>query len=124
MVHKKGQEESSTGAPPPTTPGETAYRGSDYRFEYQALFDIQKSMGELKASFDALRISVESIRSKVDDLVNWKHKIIGGAFVLGMIITLCGFAIGRFWDYVTVKAPSAQTQQSTQQPTNPRLKNP
>lgn len=56
---------------------------------------------------DALTVSVNSTKAKVEDLVNWKNKILGGAFVLGAVITVFGFLIGKFSSYVTIAAPAA-----------------
>ena len=67
-------------------------------------------MGELKSSVDLLKNSVEGVKTKVEDLVTWKHRILGGAVVLGMVITVLAFFIGKFWDYVTIKSPTAQIQ--------------
>lgn len=69
---------------------------------------LHKSIGEVQASVDALRTTVDGTKAKVDDLVNWKNRILGGAAVLTVIVTLIGFVVGKFWDYVTIKAPTAQ----------------
>ena len=102
---------ASTDRPPPTDNDITPpYRGNDYRFEYQALFDIQKSIGELKSTVDSLKVSIDSTKSKVDDLVGWKHKILGGAIVLGAVFTFLGFIVAKFSSYVTITAPHAAQQ--------------
>ena len=72
--------------------------------------ELKGSIGEMKSSFDSLKTSIDGMKSKVDDLVNWKHKIIGGAVVLGAVLSIFGFFIGKFWDYVIIKPPSAQIQ--------------
>ena len=72
-------------------------------------------------SFDSLKMSVDGMKSKVDDLVNWKHRILGGAVVLGMVITVFAFFVGKFWDYVTIKAPSAQIQSNIPQAPNDNI---
>lgn len=107
---KSKQEET----PPATTPSESyaAFGGVDHSFTLQAIMDLKGSMGELKSSVDQLRTSIEGMKSKVDDLVTWKHKIIGGAVVLGVVISVCAFLVGKFSDYVTIKSPSSQTQPS------------
>ena len=72
---------------PQTTPTAIGYGHPEYQF-VQAIMEMQKSIGEVKASVDALRAVVEGTKSKVDDLVNWKHKIIGGVAVLSVFLTL------------------------------------
>ena len=94
---------------PQTTPTAIGYGHPEYQF-VQAIMEMQKSIGEVKASVDALRTVVEGTKSKVDDLVNWKHKIIGGVAVLSVFLTLTVLVITKFWDYVTIKLPVAQSQ--------------
>ena len=94
---------------PQTTPTAIGYGHPEYQF-VQAIMEMQKSIGEVKASVDALRAVVEGTKSKVDDLVNWKHKIIGGVAVLSVFLTLTVLVITKFWDYVTIKLPVAQSQ--------------
>lgn len=94
---------------PQTTPTAIGYGHPEYQF-VQAIMEMQKSIGEVKASVDALRTVVEGTKSKVDDLVNWKHKIIGGVAVLSVFLTLTVLVITKFWDYVTIKSPVAQSQ--------------
>ena len=94
---------------PQTTPTAIGYGHPEYQF-VQAIMEMQKSIGEVKASVDSLRTVVEGTKSKVDDLVNWKHKIIGGVAVLGVVITLTWIIITKFWDYVTIKSPAHQSQ--------------
>lgn len=92
-------------------------RQNDYRFEVQFLFEIQKSIGELKATqesmrdsikanHDALKSTTDSIKTKVDDLVALKNKLIGGAAVLTVITSVLGFIVGKASDYVQFKAPN------------------
>ena len=54
----------------------------------QALSAIQKSLGEINASLAALRTITEGTKAKVDDLVRWKHLILGGAITLGFVLGL------------------------------------
>lgn len=89
---------------PQTTPVQIGYGHPEYQF-VQAIMEMQKSIGEVKASIDSVKSSVDGMKAKVDDLVNWKHRIIGGAAVLGVVFTLMGILIGKFWDYFTIRAP-------------------
>lgn len=104
--------------PPATTPMESSavYGAGDHSFTLQAIMDLKGSMGELKSSVEQLKTSIDGMKSKVDDLVTWKHKILGGAVVLGLVISLLAFLIGKFGDYVTIKAPLPQTQISITPP--------
>ena len=94
---------------PQTTPTAIGYGHPEYQF-VQAIMEMQKSIGELKASIDNVKNSNDSIKTKVDDLVGWKNKILGGAFVLGVLATAIGVVIGKFSDYVTIKSPTPQVQ--------------
>lgn len=76
--------------------------------------EMQKSLGEINASIKSLSSAIDSIKSKVDDLTNWKNRILGGALVLGAVITVLGFLVGKFWDHVTFKSPVVQTIQQSQ----------
>jgi hypothetical protein len=114
----KPSADEAPAAVPQTTPTAIGYGHPEYQF-VQAVMEMQKSIGEVKASIDSLRTVVDSTKSKVDDLVNWKHKIIGGAAVLGVIVTLVGFFIGKFWEYVTIKPPAPQAQTETSPRTQP-----
>jgi hypothetical protein len=67
--------------------------------------EMQKSLGEINASILSLRQSVDSVKSKVDDLVAWKNKILGGAAVFGAVCALLGFLFTKFSDYVTIASP-------------------
>ena len=94
---------------PQTTPTAIGYGHPEYQF-VQAIMEMQKSFGELKASIENVKSSTDSIKTKVDDLVGWKNKILGGAFVLGVLATAIGVVIGKFSDYVTIRSPTPQIQ--------------
>lgn len=94
---------------PQTTPTAIGYGHPEYQF-VQAIMEMQKSLGELKSSIDSVKASTDSTSKKVDDLVGWKNRILGGAFVLGILATAIGIVIGKFSDYITIKAPAPQVQ--------------
>lgn len=71
------------------------------------LMDVQKQLGEIKASIETLTKTVDSTKSKVDDLVSWKNRILGGAIAIGAVLALLGWGITKFSSYVTIKAPDA-----------------
>lgn len=90
---------------PQTTPNSVGYGGSDHSFTLQTVFEMQKSLGELIATVNTLKTSIDSVKSKVDQLSDWKNRILGGAVVLGVIFSLLGFGISKFSEYVVIKAP-------------------
>jgi len=77
--------------------------------------EMQKSIGELKAVISDTTTSINSMKSKVDSLVEWKNKILGGAIVLGAVIALASFLVTKFSDYITIASPADRTHQSDTQ---------
>lgn len=90
---------------PQTPPPAIGQGHPEYHF-VQGLMQMQQAIGEVKSSVESLKGSVDGMRVKVDDLVGWKHKIIGGAVVLMAIGSIIGYVIGKASDYVTFKAPT------------------
>ena len=109
----------------PVTPDEVARPpatapfggGGDHSFTLQAVMEMHKSMGELKASVEGLRTTVDGVKTKVDDLIGWKDKILGGAAVLGAVIALGGFFVGKFWDNISFKSTATSPPQIVAPPT-------
>lgn len=95
--------------PPQTTPTGIGFGHPEFHF-VQAIMEMQKSLGEIKASIDALQKTTDSTKSKVDDLVKWKQMIIGGAVVFGAVCSGLGFFASKFSNYISFKAPSEQVQ--------------
>lgn len=116
----------SEESPPATVPtgSSAAFGNVDHSFTLQAIMDLKGSMGELKSSVELLKSSVDGMESKVGELVTWRHRILGGVIVLGVIFAFLGFVFGKFSDYVTIKAPTDQVQPNTSQastkPVNPK----
>lgn len=75
-------------SPPPRGFG---YGHPEFHF-IQAIMEMQKSLGEINASLASLRTITEGTKAKVDDLVRWKHMILGGAVALGFVLGL-GLAV-------------------------------
>ena len=94
---------------PQTTPVGIGYGHPEYQF-VQSIMEMQKSLGEINSSIKTLGSAIDSVKSKVDGLVEWKHMIVGGVVVLGIVFSVCGFFIAKFWDYVTIKAPAPPPQ--------------
>ena len=117
---KKGPASSQDAAPSQdqtiVTPAERAYRSVlEQDHAISMLMEMQASIGQLRSSFDSLKSSVDGVKTKVDDLVAWKHKILGGAVVLGAVAALLGFGIRNVWDRFSFQNPASQ-QVSAPQP--------
>lgn len=114
----RGSADDSDEAPtsiPQTTPRPIGYGHPEYQF-VQSIMEMQKSLGEINASIKDLNRSVESTRSKVDDLVKWKHMIVGGTIVLGIILGAVITIGTKVFDHIAFNPPQpVQTPQSTQQ---------
>lgn len=80
--------------------------------------ELQKTLGETNAQLKTLQASVDGLKSKVDDLVGWKHKILGAAAMLGAVIALLSFVAGKASDYVTIN--SARPGSSAPQSAHPK----
>lgn len=111
MNTRRNAAPSQSTAPPkvqhaPTTPSTPATPGAGLAHpELQfltGLMAVQKHLGEISASLQALVKTVDSTKSKVDELTAWKNKILGGAVVLGVVSTfvvaLLGLSFKMFYD--------------------------
>jgi hypothetical protein len=109
---------------PQTTPKSIGYGHPEYQF-VQSIMEMQKSLGEINASIHALNKTVDSTKSKVDDLVTWKNMVFGGAITIGFLI---GFAVAVFkiFEHVPLNVPPVQAIQSssTSQLSQPNQKSP
>ena len=97
---------------PDSTP-ESIHPRYDHSFMLQAVMEMQKTLGELNSAVSTMNASIQSTKAKVDDLVGWKNKILGGAVVLGAVFTLLGFAVSKCSQYVTIAAPDSQVSHSS-----------
>ena len=77
----------------------------DHSFTLQAVVELQKTVGQLVVEIRHNTESINSLKSKTEDLMNWKNRILGGAIVLGAILALLAFLVTKFANYVTVAAP-------------------
>lgn len=68
--------------------------------------EMQKSLGEMSATLQATKSSLDGLKGKVDDLVSWKHKIIGGIAVLAVVFSILGWLAGKASAYVEFRAPA------------------
>lgn len=103
---RKKADDSAPVLPLSVPPQSSAVSGDFNSFIWIQLSEIQKSNAEINSSLQNLKSSVDSTKSKVDDLVNWKHRIIGGAIVFGAFCAFLGFVLTKAGDYITIKAPT------------------
>jgi hypothetical protein len=100
-------------APPPaqTPPPSLGYGHPEFHF-VTGLLAVQKQLGEINANLILLTKTVDSTKSKVEDLLAWKNRILGGAVVVGLACTLIGLAVTKFSSYFMLKpdtpAPTVQ----------------
>ena len=76
---------------------------SDHSFTLQAVMELQKSVGEMNANLTGVKSSVDSVKSKVDDLVAWKNRILGIALGVGAMISILSILLTK--SYLTIGAP-------------------
>ena len=103
----KPKAEDTAPSQPQTPPAMPAYSPHDQSFTLQAIMDLKGSFVEVTTELKNLKSSVDSVKSKVDDLVNWKNKTLGGAIVLGVVATLLGVLVTKASDYISLKTPQA-----------------
>lgn len=106
---RRRQEQDAEPPAPQVPPPMAAVGLHDQSFTLQAIMELQKSFAEVNTNLQGLKGSVDGLKSKVDDLVAWKHRIVGGAIVLGVVGACLGFALSKASEYVTLKtsAPTA-----------------
>ena len=100
---RKDAEGESVPQAPQSTPASLGMPGHD--FTLQAVIGLEKSVAELGVHIHGIKASLDSLKGKVDDLVGWKNKIIGGVAVLIFVGGVLGFLVGKASDYVTFKQP-------------------
>lgn len=102
---KASADQDSTPQPAQSTPNPIGYGGPDHSFTLQAIMELQKSFGQVNSNLEAMKASLDSTKSKVEDLVGWKNKILGGAAVLGFVFAALGALIVKASDYIAIKTP-------------------
>lgn len=112
-------EDAAPASVPQTTPTKIGYGHPEYQF-VQAIMEMQKSLGEVNASLATLNKTVDSTKSKVEDITAWKNKILGGFIVVGIFASFLTIVVTKFSDYITIKAPEkSQTQAQPEPPAAP-----
>jgi hypothetical protein len=110
----------SVPSPAQTTP-DHRFGQPGHDFTLQVVVELQKTLGETNAHLKNLQGAVDGLKAKVDDLVGWKNKILGGVAALGAVIAVLGFLAGKASDYVTITAP-APAPAPAQAPSNGAVK--
>ena len=87
--------------------------------------EMQKSLGEINASIQSLTKTIDSTKSKVDDLVNWKNMIFGGAITIGFLLGLAVTMV-KLFEHVPVSFPyptqTIQPPSSSSPPANQKTR--
>ena len=99
---------------PQTSPSNFGQPNHD--FTLQAVMELQKSMGEMNSTLKTLSSTIDGVKGKVDDLVGWKHKILGGAAALLFAGSVLGFLIAKFSDLFVLKSSASTAQVATVPP--------
>ena len=105
---RRKPEADDTPQPAQVPPPQVATGQFDHSFTLQAIMDLQKSFAEVNTNVTALRQGVEALKSKVDDLIAWKNRILGGAIVLGFVGAVLGFLISKASDYIMLRPTPVQ----------------
>jgi hypothetical protein len=104
---RRQPDEESVAQIPQTTPSGLGAGLPNHDFTLQIVIELQKSIGELNATTQATKSSVDGLKSKVDDLIAWKNRILGGAAALALVIAALGYVAGKVSEYVVLKPVAA-----------------
>jgi uncharacterized membrane protein len=63
--------------------------------------ETKVAVESINISIGTLKDDVKSIKTKVEDLVSWRNKILGGALTLGFLLTF-GFGVAKLLDGVPI----------------------
>lgn len=116
---RRQPDDESVAQLPQTSPLGVGAGQPGHDFTLQAVMELQKSVGEINANLQAMKSSLDGVKNKVDDLVGWKNKILGGAAVLVAVASLLWLIGSKASDYVVLKsnvAPQPQNQPAATPP--------
>lgn len=99
--------DDTTPQVPQTEPDARGDYAGRHDFTLQVIMELQKTVVETNTRMVSVESSVNSLKTKIDDLVAWKHRILGGAAVLAVVIGAIGYVLGKASDYVTLKPQAA-----------------
>lgn len=98
-------EDAAPTSVPQTEPSRIGYGHPEYQF-VQAIMEMQKSIGEVNAAIATLTKTADSTKSKVDDIVAWKNKILGGVIVVGVVASVLTLIVTKFSDWISISNPA------------------
>ena len=121
---------SDEGVPrtqPDTVPRPLGYGHPEFHF-VQAVMELRTAMhqmdtdnkvamAKIETKIDGLKNSVDGTKKNVDDLVQWKTLILGGAVVLGAVIAIVWGAYVKFGDRISIAPASVQATPPVTAPT-------
>jgi hypothetical protein len=85
-------------AAPPSPMGSGDYS----HFVWVQLSELQKSVGEVNSNCSNLKSSMDSVKSKVDDLVAWRNRIFGGCLAASVTLTWIGYLVIKLSDHISL----------------------
>jgi len=121
--------EATPQATPMTEPRSVGYGHPEYHF-VQAVMELRTAMHQmdtdnkvtmarLESKLEGLKDSTDSTKKKVEDLVRWKTLILGGAVVLGVVITGAFSLYAKFGDRISLAPMPATPAPATPAPAAP-----
>lgn len=110
--YKESPDQEPTSVPQVPPVPNIGYGHPEYNF-VQSIMEMQKSITQLQTSMQHLTTSVEGVKTKVDDLIRWKNMILGGAVVLGALLTTAVYLANKASEYLTIGFKNQPTQEQT-----------
>lgn len=115
-----------------TTP--QSFASADYSFTLQAVFEMQKSTGQLIEAVNSLKTVVEKQSDRIhgveEKLSGVTHKIYAATVVLTILVAIGAFIVSKAWD-LAVRQLTSRTEiispipaTPTPNPTPPNKKSP
>ncbi len=126
MNPNTSKDDEAPASIPQTTPRSIGYGHPEFQF-VQSIMEMQKSLGEINSSIQSLSKTIDSTKSKVDDLVNWKNMIFGGAITIGFLLGLAVTMV-KLFEHAPVSIPYPtqnilpSTSTLTSPPANPKTR--
>lgn len=113
--YKETPDQEPTSVPQVPPVQNIGYGHPEYNF-VQSIMEMQKSITQVQTSLQHLTTSVEGVKTKVDDLIKWKNMILGGAVVLGALLTTAVYLANKASEYLTIGLKNQPANQEYIQP--------